>query len=44
MGRIEDRLIELGHPLPPVVPPVAAYVPAVVSGNLVFTAGHLAGG
>lgn len=41
MGRIEDRLIELGHPLPEVVPPVAAYVPAVVTGNLVFTAGQL---
>ena len=41
MGRIEDRLAELGHPLPEVVPPVAAYIPAVVSGNLVFTAGQL---
>lgn len=41
MGRIEDRLVELGHPLPEVVPPVAAYIPAVVSGNLVFTAGQL---
>ncbi|MEY3406237.1 MAG: hypothetical protein RLZZ556_309 [Actinomycetota bacterium] len=41
MGRIEDRLVELGQPLPEVVPPVAAYIPAVVSGNLVFTAGQL---
>ncbi|MFM8926820.1 MAG: RidA family protein [Rhodoluna sp.] len=41
MGKIEDRLVELGHPLPPVVPPVAAYVPAVVTGNLVMTAGQL---
>jgi len=41
MGRIEDRLVELGHPLPDVVPPVAAYVPAVVTGNLVYTAGQL---
>ncbi len=41
MGRIEDRLVELGHPLPEVVPPVAAYIPAVVSGKLVFTAGQL---
>ncbi|NBW73128.1 MAG: RidA family protein [Microbacteriaceae bacterium] len=41
LGRIEDRLNELGHPLPPVVPPVAAYVPAVVTGNLVMTAGQL---
>lgn len=41
MSRIEQRLIELGHPLPEVVPPVAAYIPAVTSGNLVFTAGQL---
>ena len=38
---IADRLAELGLALPPVVPPVAAYVPATVSGNLVFTAGQL---
>jgi len=38
---IEDRLAELGLALPPVVPPVAAYVPAQVSGNLVYTAGQL---
>ena len=35
------RLTELGLELPPVVPPVAAYVPAVRTGNLVFTAGQL---
>ena len=35
------RLEELGLTLPPVVPPVAAYVPAVRSGNLVFTSGQL---
>ena len=40
-GRVEARLIELGHPLPEVVPPVAAYIPAVASGNLVMTAGQL---
>ncbi|AYF98246.1 RidA family protein [Protaetiibacter intestinalis] len=38
---VADRLAELGLALPPVVPPVAAYVPAAVSGNLVFTAGQL---
>ncbi|QNO37113.1 RidA family protein [Protaetiibacter sp. SSC-01] len=38
---IEDRLAELGLALPPVVPPVAAYVPAQISGNLVYTAGQL---
>ncbi len=41
MSRIEERLAELGYELPAVVQPVAAYVPAVVSGNLVFTSGQL---
>ena len=35
------RLAELGLVLPPVVPPVAAYVPAVRTGDLVFTSGQL---
>lgn len=35
------RLAELGIELPAVVPPVAAYVPAVRTGNLVYTAGQL---
>jgi len=38
---VADRLAELGLALPPVVPPVAAYVPAQITGNLVFTAGQL---
>ena len=38
---VADRLAELGLVLPPVVPPVAAYVPAVRSGALVFTSGQL---
>jgi enamine deaminase RidA (YjgF/YER057c/UK114 family) len=38
---IEARLAELGHTLPEVAAPVAAYVPAVISGNLVFTSGQL---
>lgn len=37
----EDRLAELGLVLPDVVPPVAAYVPAVRSGSLVWTSGQL---
>ena len=37
----EDRLSELGLTLPDVVPPVAAYVPAVRSGSLVYTSGQL---
>lgn len=35
------RLAELGIALPPVPPPVAAYVPAVRSGSLVYTSGQL---
>jgi enamine deaminase RidA (YjgF/YER057c/UK114 family) len=35
------RLAELGIHLPPVAAPVAAYVPAVRSGQLVFTSGQL---
>lgn len=41
MSRIEDRIRELGLSLPELVAPVAAYQPAVISGNLVFTAGQL---
>jgi enamine deaminase RidA (YjgF/YER057c/UK114 family) len=36
-----ERLAELGLELPPVVPPVAAYVPATRTGDLVFTSGQL---
>jgi enamine deaminase RidA (YjgF/YER057c/UK114 family) len=36
-----ERLDQLGISLPAVVPPVAAYVPAVRTGSLVFTAGQL---
>lgn len=38
---ISRRLAELGIDLPPVAAPVAAYVPAVRSGNLVWTSGQL---
>lgn len=38
---VSERLAELGIDLPDVVPPVAAYVPAKVHGELVFTAGQL---
>src|SRR5215475_6514068 len=37
----EGRLAALGLTLPPVVPPLAAYVPAVRSGNTVYTAGQV---
>ncbi|AEF38717.1 RidA family protein [Hoyosella subflava] len=36
-----ERLKELGLTLPPVVPPVAAYVPAVQAGDFVYTSGQL---
>ena len=36
----ESRLRELGITLPAVAPPLANYVPAVRTGNLVFLAGH----
>lgn len=35
------RLAELGLELPPVAAPLASYVPAVRTGNLVFTSGQL---
>lgn len=35
------RLTELGIVLPDVAKPAGAYVPAVISGNLVFTAGQI---
>ncbi|MFG2071994.1 Enamine deaminase RidA, house cleaning of reactive enamine intermediates, YjgF/YER057c/UK114 family [Nonomuraea maritima] len=37
----EQRLEELGLTLPEVVAPLAAYVPAVRTGNLVYTSGQL---
>ena len=38
---VSARLSELGIKLPEVAKPLAAYVPAVRSGNLVYTAGQL---
>jgi len=38
---IEQKLAELGLELPTVATPAGAYVPAVISGNLVFTAGQI---
>jgi enamine deaminase RidA (YjgF/YER057c/UK114 family) len=37
----EERLAELGLSVPEVAKPVAAYVPAVVSGSHVYTSGQL---
>ena len=41
MSTPEERIAELGLTLPSDSPPLAAYVPAVRSGDLVFTAGQL---
>jgi len=41
MSQIDARLADLGLSLPDLVPPVAAYVPAVIHGDLVFTSGQL---
>ncbi|MBG6179521.1 RidA family protein [Arthrobacter sp. CAN_A1] len=38
---VEQRLLDLGITLPDVVQPLASYVPAVVTGNYVYTAGQL---
>ena len=41
MSVVEQRLTELGLVVPDVAPPVAAYVPAVRDGDLVWTSGQL---
>jgi enamine deaminase RidA (YjgF/YER057c/UK114 family) len=43
MGRIDNRLRELGLSLPPPRAPLANYVPARRVGNLVYTAGQVSG-
>ncbi|KNB49002.1 RidA family protein [Streptomyces caatingaensis] len=41
MSAVEAKLAELGLTLPDVVPPLAAYQPAVQTGSYVYTAGQL---
>lgn len=41
MSSVQQRLEELGITLPEAPKPVAAYVPAVRSGNLIFVAGQI---
>jgi enamine deaminase RidA (YjgF/YER057c/UK114 family) len=41
VSRVEDRLAELGLTVPDVARPVATYVPAVRTGNHVYTSGQL---
>lgn len=38
--KIEEKLKEMGLELPEIPKPVANYVPAVKTGNLLFTSGH----
>ena len=39
---VYEKLTALGIALPPLTPPVAAFVPFVRTGNLVFVSGHIA--
>jgi enamine deaminase RidA (YjgF/YER057c/UK114 family) len=41
MSTPRERLAELGINLPPVTPPVAAYIPAVRTGNHVYVSGQV---
>ncbi|NLS10993.1 RidA family protein [Nesterenkonia sp. MY13] len=41
MSQVEERLSALGLTVPEVVPPVAAYQPAVVVDNVVYVSGQL---
>jgi enamine deaminase RidA (YjgF/YER057c/UK114 family) len=41
MSTIEQKIKDLGLSLPETAKPLAAYIPAVQSGNLVFTSGQL---
>lgn len=41
MSKVEERLAAIGLTVPAVVPPVAAYQPAVVVGDVVYVSGQL---
>lgn len=41
MSQVENRLQDMGLTVPEVAAPVAAYVPALRNGNLVYTSGQL---
>ncbi|MEM7007517.1 MAG: RidA family protein [Thermodesulfobacteriota bacterium] len=41
MTKVNDRLEELGIKLPEPPEPLGAYIPAVISGNLIFISGQL---
>ncbi|OQX83244.1 hypothetical protein B6D60_10790 [candidate division KSB1 bacterium 4484_87] len=39
--KIEEKLKSMGFSLPPTPKPVAAYIPAILSGDLVYTSGQI---
>lgn len=41
MSKIEEKLVSLGITLPEAAKPVAAYIPGIAAGDLVFTSGQL---
>lgn len=41
MSQLDARLAELGLNIPAAAKPVAAYIPAVTTGNLVYTSGQI---
>jgi enamine deaminase RidA (YjgF/YER057c/UK114 family) len=41
MNRVETRLVELGLTLPSPTPPIATYVPAVISGSTLYISGQV---
>jgi len=41
MSKAEERLLQLGITIPDVPMPLAAYVPGLVAGNMVYTSGQL---
>ena len=41
MGAVDARLAELGLTLPEIVPPLAAYLPAVLDGSRVYVSGQV---
>ena len=41
MSKVEERLAAAGIAVPDVPVPLAAYVPGLISGNMVYTSGQL---
>ena len=41
MSKVEEKLVSVGVVVPDVPLPLAAYVPGLISGNMVYTSGQL---